>query len=213
MIVEVGEHTGIEVAEHQFFHSVGVPIVGGHIADSGTTGIYPVVRGQRQVEIRHERPRVGLQHIEALIVERRHQLGIDGVAFAVFHRQCPLLLLTWFQAVAEGGPRQREVLVWQRAMDLCRVGVALAVLHPGEGQQQAVVIRLIVSELQVQELVVPIHSTTLDHLIAGEDTIDDMHILIGRTHLNGDRCAVVGEAGIRLVEPVVGLCGRTLVVE
>ena len=156
---------------------------------------------------------MGLQHIEALIVERRHQLGIDGIAFAVFHRQCPLLLLTWFHAVTEGGPSQREVLVWQGALDLCQVGVALAVLHPGEGQQQAVVIRLIVGELQVQKLVVPVDSTTLDHLIAGEDTIDDMHILIGRTHLNGDRRTVVGEAGIRLVEPVVGLRDRTLIVE
>ena len=93
------------------------------------------------------------------------------------------------------------------------MGVALLVLHPGEGQQQTISVCFLVSGLQVKELVALIHSTALDKFITCKDAIDDVHVLIRRAHLDGDRLAVVGELCGRLVEPVVGLCGRHLVVE
>ena len=93
------------------------------------------------------------------------------------------------------------------------MGVTLTVLHPGEGQQQAIAVFFFVGQFQVQQLVTAVNSPPFDDLIAGKDAVDDMYVRIGRTYLNGDRLAVVGELRGRLPEPIVGLRSGTLIVE
>ena len=96
---------------------------------------------------------VGCQLVQALIVERGHQLGIDRLAVAVLHRQRPLLLLSWCQAVAEGSPLQMERLVGQRPLDKGLMGMGPPVLHPGKGEQQtAAVVRGKISKKKLVEV-------------------------------------------------------------
>ena len=151
--------------------------------------------------------------VEALVVERGREQCVGRLAVGRGHRQAPLLLLAGRQPVAEGLPLQRQPLVGQRALYLGRVGVALALLHPGEGQQQAVAVLLLVGQLAVDELVCAVNGATLDDALAADDAVDDVDILGRRAHLDGDGAAVAGEHVVRLVEPVVGLGGRPLVVE
>ena len=178
VIIGTGIDIMVEVTELQFCHISGTPMMRGHVAYLMIGGIDPCSGRHRQVDIGYQRPRVRLQHVEALIVERCHELSIDGFALAVFHRQCPLFLLPRLQPVTEGSPCQREVLVRQRALNLCRVSVAFAILHPGESQQQTIAIRLFIGEFLVQELIAPVDRSTLDQLIAREDAVHDMHILV-----------------------------------
>ena len=58
------------------------------------------------------------------------------------------------------------------------MSVAFAILHPGESQQQTIAIRLFIGEFQVQELIASVDRSTLDQLIAREDAVHDMHILV-----------------------------------
>ena len=153
------------------------------------------------------------QHIEALVVERCHQLGIDRTPLGILHAQRPLFLLTWLQPVAEGCPLQTELLIRQRALDLGLMGMALAVLHPGEGEQQAIAVCFLIGQFEAHELVAPVIGTPLDDLLAREYTVEDMDILVGRTYLKIDGLAVVGELLGRKIEPVVGLGHGTLIME
>ena len=120
---------------------------------------------------------MGHDHIETLIIERSHQLGIDRLAFWIAHRESPLLLLSWFQTIAEGGPFQGQMLIRQGTADTGDMRIALAILHPCEVEQQSVAIALFVGNLQVQQLVALIYCTSLDHLITSEDAIDDVDIM------------------------------------
>ena len=137
----------------------------------------PVVAGQWQIDVGRETPLVRHDHIEALVVERGHQLGIDGLTLCIAHREGPLLLLSWFQAVTESGPFQSEMLIRQGSTDGGRMGIALTILHPGEVEQQSVAVTLLVGDLQVQQLIALVGSTSLDHTIASEDTVDHMDVL------------------------------------
>ena len=93
------------------------------------------------------------------------------------------------------------------------MGIALAILYPGEVQGNAITIFLFIGKLTVDEFVGLVHGTRLYQPVGGKDAIDNMDILVRRAYLEGDRLTVVGEPAIRLIEPVVGLCGRTFVVE
>ena len=119
---------------------------------------------------------VGHDHIETLVIERGHQLGIDRLAFWIAHRESPLLLLSWFQTIAEGGPFQGQMLIRQGTANTGDMRIALAILHPCEIEQQSVAIALFIGNLQVQQLVALIYCTSLDHLITSEDAIDDVDI-------------------------------------
>ena len=136
-----------------------------------------------------------LQLIETLVVERRHQLGINRLALRIEYRQCPLFLLTGFQAITEGGPLQFQFLVRQGPLDLGGMGIALAILHPGKGEQQTVFVVVLIDKLTVDQLVVSVNSPTLKHFLTSKDTIDDMHVGSRRAHLNGDRLAVGRKLG------------------
>ena len=58
------------------------------------------------------------------------------------------------------------------------VSVALAVLHPGKVQCDAITVFFLIDKLAVDEFVGFIHSPRLDDLIIAKDTIDDMHIFV-----------------------------------
>ena len=78
-----------------------------------------------------------LQLIETLVVERRHQLGISRLTLRIEYGECPLLLLTRCQTIAEGGPLQFQFLVGQGPLDLGGMRVALALLHPGDAREDS----------------------------------------------------------------------------
>ena len=151
--------------------------------------------------------------VEALVVERGHELGIGRSAVGLHDRQRPFLLLAWCQPVAEGLPLQHQPLVGQGALDMCRMRVAFALLHPGEGQHQSVAVFLLISQLAVKQFVRAVYRPALDDGATAEDAVDDVDVLCRRAHLNGDGTAVVGESVVRLIEPVVGLGSGPLVVE
>ena len=154
-----------------------------------------------------------LQLVEALVIERRHQLGINGLSLRIEYGQCPLFLLTGFQAITEGGPLQFQFLVGQRPFDLGGMRIAFALLHPGKGEQQTVLVIILISELAVDQLVAPVDRPTLNDLLTGIDAIDDMHVGGRRADLDGDGFSVGRELGGRLIEPVIGRGGRGGVVE
>ena len=151
--------------------------------------------------------------IETLVIERRHQLCIGRRAVGFLHRQRPFLLLARCQAVTEGLPLQLQLFVGQWPQNLRLVGIELTLLHPGEGEQQTVAIFRFVCQFAVNELIRTVDGTTLDNAVATDDAVDDMHVLSRRAYLYGDGGAVVGELGIRHIEPIIGLKGRPLVVE
>ena len=155
---------------------------------------------------------MGIDLVEALVVERGHQLGIDRLAIGILDGECPFFLLTRCQSVTEGGPLQLQTLVGQGTADSSRVGIAKAVLHPRKGEQQAVFIILIILQLEVKQSVALVDSPLLDQFLAGKEAVDDMHISIGRAYLHRHGLAVIGELVGREPEPVLGFCGRHLVI-
>ena len=170
--------------------------------------------------IRHGHPLIG-QHaplvlddlIQTLIVECSHQVGIHGLALTILHRECPLLLLARFESVTEGSPLQGEFLVRQRALYLCLMGVAMAILHPCVVEQQAITIFLFISELSIDQLTVSDHLSLLNHFFASKDTIEDVHVRCRRAHLDSNRRTIAGELGGRLIKPIDGIYHRFLIAQ
>ncbi len=191
--VSPGEHLFVEIAETQVVHTGRAPRFGQRSRYRVLAEMIPEGAGKRQEDIGRERPLVPLQHVEALVVERCHQLGISRTPLGILHTQGPLFLLAGEQTITEGGPLQTEFLVRQRTLDLCLVGIALAVLHPGKGEQQSIAVFLLVSHVEFHKLVAPVEGPTFQDLIACEDTIENMDIVVGRAHLQPDGLAVVGE--------------------
>ena len=151
--------------------------------------------------------------VETLVIKCGHQLGIDRLAISILYRQRPLFLLSWFQTITEGGPLQTQFLVRQRPLDLRHMGVALVLLHPGEGHHYTMTIFFFVYQFPIQESIALIHGPTLQQLVTREKAIDNMHILIRGANLNGNRRTIIWELGSRLIEPVFRLCGWHLVIE
>ena len=118
------------------------------------------------------------QLIQTLVVECSHQVGIHRLAVGILYGKRPLLLLSGSQAVAECCPLQLKFLVRHWALNLGYVRVALAVLHPSIGYKQSVLVLILICKLAVYQLVAAVHSPLLYQLLAREDAIDYMHILI-----------------------------------
>ena len=116
------------------------------------------------------------QLVEALVVEHRHQLCIGRLAVGSHDGERPLLLLSRCEPVAEGVPRQFQLLVGQWPPYGGLMGVAAVLLHPCEGEQDTVAPLLLVFQFAVDKLVAPVHSTLLDALLSGEDAVDDMYV-------------------------------------
>ena len=113
----------------------------------------PVGRRQRHIDGGRQSPLMRNNLIEALVVERRHQLGIDRLSGSITDGERPLLLLSWLQTVAERSPLQFQLFVGQRTPYLGSMRVAVLILHPGKGQHQAVLIGLLVGQLEVEQTV------------------------------------------------------------
>ena len=156
----------------------------------------PVCVWCRQVEIGCEPPVVGRQLIQALVVEHRCQHCVGRLAVWSGHGERPLFLLPGRQTVAEGLPRQFQPLVGQGAPDGGAVGVAHVLLHPGEGQQDAVAPFFLVCQFAVDQFIALVDGSRLDASPAGEDTVDDVYVLPRRTDLDGHGFAVVGELAV-----------------
>ena len=154
-----------------------------------------------------------LDLVKALVVEHSHQRSIGRRAVRIHDAQTPLFLLTRRQTVAEGLPRQAKLLVGRRTTDDLLVLVTLAVLHPSEGDKQAVAVFFLVDELSVNQFCILLHSTFLYDRVAGIDAIDDVEVWVAGANLHGDRFAVAGELAVRHVEPFVCLAGRLRVVQ
>ena len=212
-VIRRGIDTVVEATEHQLAFTGVLPVVGGSVGHLITGGERPTAGWQRQVVIGHQRPLMRLQLIETLVIERRHQLGVSRLSLRIEYGECPLLLLTGCQTVAEGGPLQFHFLVGQRSFDLGGMGIALALLHPCKGEQQTVLILILISELAVDQLVASVDRPALNDLLTGKYAIDDMHVGGRRADLDSDGFSVGRELGGRLIEPVIGRGGRCGVVE
>ena len=153
-----------------------LPVVGAPTRHLMTIREGPMTVGHRQMIIRYQRPLMRLQLIQALVIERRHQLGVSRLTLWIEDGECPFLLLTRCQTIAEGGPLQFQFLVRQRSFNLGGMGIALAILHPGKAEQQTVLVRILVGELAVDQLVAAVDRATLNDLLTGKETIDDMHV-------------------------------------
>ena len=173
----------------------------------------PIPEGMRlwQCADRAERPTVGIQGIEALVVEHGHQRGVGRRAVGLSHLQAPLFLLAGHQPVAEGLPRQLQLLVGHGAAQEALVLVAHAVLHPGVCDEQSVAVFFFIGKLAVDERTALLHGTALNQRVTGKEPIDDVHIGIRRAYLHGDGCTVGRELVVRHVVPVVGRGGGHLV--
>ena len=114
---------------------------------------------------------MGGKCIEALIVEHSHETGVSDSTVRLVNLQLPLLLLARGQAVAEGCPLQLQFLFGHGTADELLVTVALTILHPCEGQQEAVAVLLTVGELAIDELAILLDGTFLNLLLASKETI------------------------------------------
>ena len=112
---------------------------------------------------------MGGKCIEALIVEHSHETGVSDSTVRLVNLQLPLLLLARGQAVAEGCPLQLQFLFGHGTADELLVTVALTILHPCEGQQEAVAVLLTVGELAI--LTILLDGTFLNLLLASKETI------------------------------------------
>ena len=136
-----------------------------------------------------------LQLVETLVIERRHQLGVSRLTLRIEYGERPLLLLSGCQTVAEGGPLQFQFLVGQRSFDMGGMGIALALLHPGKGKQQTVLVVILIGKLTVDQLIVAVDRSALNDLLTGKEAIDDMHVGGRRADLDGDGLAVGRKLG------------------
>ena len=151
--------------------------------------------------------------VETLIVEHSQQRGISWCSVRLGNLQLPLLLLARCQAVTEGLPRHLQTLIWHRTSDGMLVYMALAVLDPCIGQQQAITVFFLIGKLPVNQFTVLLDATTFQQLFARIDRIDDMQVRIAGTHLDYNGLAITGELAIRRIKPVIRLQGWFLVVK
>ena len=93
------------------------------------------------------------------------------------------------------------------------MAVTHAVLYPCKGEKKAIAIRLLISQLAINEFAILLDGTAFHLFAAGEDAVDNMQVWIGRAYLYSDRGLVGRELFVRHVEPVVSRRGGTLVVQ
>ena len=160
-----------------------------------------------------ERPVVRINLVKALIIKHRYKRGIGRCTVGLRNLQAPLLLLTRCQAVAEGLPRQLQMLFRQRTRDGLLVDMAFTVLDPCIGQQQTVAIFFLILQLTVNQLAVLPDAAALQHLVTCKQRINDMQVRIAGAHLNGYGFSIIRELGLGDIEPVGSLRSRLLIVK
>ena len=81
------------------------------IAASHGEVVPPVATGQRLIEAQVHLPYKPLQRVERLVVEHTHHLRLGRFAVGRGDAQCPFLLLSWCESVAEGFPLDVQLLL------------------------------------------------------------------------------------------------------
>ena len=117
---------------------------------------------------------MGLNLVEALIVEHSHQTGICRCTIRILNLQAPFLLLSRSQTIAEGLPRQTEFLVGHRTLDRLLMTIAYSLLHPCIGKQQPIAVFLLVFELTINQLTILLYLTLLYYLVVCIDGVEDV---------------------------------------
>ena len=209
----IGIDAIVKMAEQQVGHMLIAEGLGTTAAHATPRIPTPRGRGQRQVDRRSKHPLMGRYGIQAMIIENSHQTGIGRRAVRSADGHAPRLLLTRRQAVAERLPRQLQLFVGHRPLDGRLMAIAHTVLHPCEGDEQAIAVGFLIGQLAVNQLPTLLDGTALQLLFTGKDTIDDMEVGVGRAHLYGDGSLVGRELLVRHIEPVVCRCGRALIVQ
>ena len=87
------------------------------------------------------------QLVETLIVKSGHQLGVGWRTVRVAGLQRPCLLLSRCESVAEGTPRESDLLLGKGAGYGRGMGVSNAVVYPSEAEAQSVTVLLLVFKL------------------------------------------------------------------
>ena len=167
------------------------------------------VLAQRQSEAHVIRPYL----VETLVIHRCQELCLCWLSVRCNGRESPLLFLSWCETVAECCPLKCEILLRHRSRYCLIVGVSSTVLHPCVVEQHTRAILLFIFKLSGVDGLVEFHSTALKHLVARNDGIKHMNILVRRTYHHAHGLAVAREHIISNIEPVVCLHARSLVVE
>ena len=208
--IENALHCGVEVAEAEVVYIVG-PIVLITIESDGrpARGI-PLRRQHAGGKVEGEVPVVGIDGVKTLVVHGSQQLCFCRLSLGVGHLQCPCLFLSGHEFIAESLPRQMELLVGLGTGEHIIVGVAFAVLDPGQSQCESIAVLRFVLNLFGLHLIAECGLSLLDDLVRSKDGVEDMDILVGTTYLKIDGTAHGELAGGEIV-PVVCGSGRMTV--
>ena len=125
--------------------------------------------------------------------------------------ECPGFLIAGFYLIAEGGPLQLEFLLGQRLDDLVAQCVADTVLHPREVEFQLVAVFFLIVEFIGFHEVAHVERSFLNNVVSADEGVEDMDILVGRSHLHIHGSAIARELVGRSPKPLLGFCGRMLV--
>ena len=136
----------------------------------------PISRGHGQISGWCKIPLVLANLVETLVIEHCQKRGLGEFAIRCLYLQPPLFVLSRCQTITEGLPSHCQPLVGHGTHDGLLVTVALTVLDPGIGQQQAIAVFFFVSELTVQQTGTALHRATLQNLVPSIDAIDNVQV-------------------------------------
>ena len=112
------------------------------------------------------------QLVETLIVKSDHQLGVGWRTVRVAGLQRPCLLLSRCESVAEGAPRERDLLLGKGACYGRGMGVSNAVVYPSEAEAQSVAILRLILKLHKCQRIALVDATVLQHTVSRDDGIE-----------------------------------------
>ena len=151
--------------------------------------------------------------IKRLVVEGSHHLCIGRFAVRLPHAQRPSFLLSRGQLVAEGGPLHLQLLHWHRAFDCHLMAMEDGIFHPAHGNVDALLIFILILIRQSLNGITQIDVSHVYHLLARNNCIEHVHILVACSHLNIYWFSIAWELISAHVEPVVRLRCRLSVVK
>ena len=107
--------------------------------------------------------------VKTLVIESCEELGIQSRSFRRFfwclNLQRPFLLLTRYQSIAEGLPLHLQLLIRQRAPNLCFVTIGLTIAHPGKAERQAITVFRLISKLAIEQFVLLVNRSLFDNRV------------------------------------------------
>ena len=138
--------------------------------------------GSRQhiIICRQEVPVVACYLVEALVIERGHQLCVGRLAIGSEYGECPFLFLSWYKIIAECLPCQAESVVFLRTANLCTVSECQAVANPCHVEHQTVAVFLFVLELTCGYGIALVKGALFEYLVITiEKSVDKMLVAVG----------------------------------